>query len=196
FMLNKPSIFIGRSKRLDNDLILDKDGMVSKKHAQITLGADGFTIRDLNSTNGVWVNGERIESRLLRDGDKIRLGATEMIFKSSATEPQVPLTSKSCPGRPRLILKTSTGSEEEFLLASEVIVGKSLTSDVRLSSANVDSRHAKVFSPDGTTFYIEDLGSCSGIKVNGEIVPVHSPVRLIPGDKITIGEEEIRFERD
>lgn len=36
-MLNKPSIFIGRSKRLDNDLILDKDGMVSKKHAQITL---------------------------------------------------------------------------------------------------------------------------------------------------------------
>ncbi|MDH7481418.1 MAG: DUF3662 domain-containing protein [Armatimonadota bacterium] len=196
FMLNKPDILIGRSKRLGNDLILDKDGMVSKRHARITLGKEGFKIRDLNSTNGVWVNDERIESHLLRDGDHIRLGATQMVFKSSAAEPKIPPLATSCARRPRLLLKTPCGTEEEFLLASEVIIGKSLTSDVRITDAGVESQHARVFSPDGIIFYLEDLGSRSGTRINGELVPAHSPVRLLPGDKIVVGKVEIGFEMD
>lgn len=196
FMLDKPDILIGRSKQLGNDLILDKDGMVSKRHAQITLGKEGFTIRDLNSTNGVWVNDERIESHLLRDGDHIRLGATQMVFKSSAAEPKIPPLATSCARRPRLLLKTPCGTGEEFLLASEVIIGKSLTSDVRIMDAGVEGQHARVFSPDGVIFYLEDLGSRGGTRINGELVPAHSPVRLLPGDKIVVGKVEIGFEMD
>ncbi|MCL6518459.1 MAG: DUF3662 domain-containing protein [Armatimonadetes bacterium] len=195
FTLNKPDILIGRSKRLDNDLVLDKDGMVSKRHARITLGEEGFTIRDLNSTNGVWVNDERIESHLLRDGDRIRLGATQMVFKSLAAELKISPLATSRARRPRLLLKAPSGTEE-FLLASEVIIGKSLTSDVRIMDTGVESNHARVFSPDGIIFYLEDLGSRGGTRINGELVPAYSPVRLLPGDKIIIGKVEIGFEMD
>ena len=43
---------------------------------------DGYELADLGSTNGVYVNGERVAKRKLQLGDVIRVGATEMIFKS------------------------------------------------------------------------------------------------------------------
>jgi pSer/pThr/pTyr-binding forkhead associated (FHA) protein len=87
------------------------------------------------------------------------------------------------------------GGLEEFRLASEVTIGKSLTSDVRLTDPSVGSRHARVFSRDGTAFYIEDLDSKNGTFVNGDPVPSGVPVKLLPGDNIKIGEVEMTFER-
>jgi DNA-binding CsgD family transcriptional regulator len=56
------------------DLVFDVDG-VSRKHAKITLEASGAAaIVDLSSRNGTFVNGVRVESAPLRDGDEIRLG--------------------------------------------------------------------------------------------------------------------------
>lgn len=192
FALAKPSITIGRSSRTGNDLILDKDGMVSKRHAQITLGADGFTIGDMNSTNGVWVNGERIESRVLRDGDLIKLGATELVFRESARSAiESQLSAVAVHSRPRLI----SGSDE-FLLASEMVIGRGLTSDIRFGDPTVSNIHAKVFSTDGTEFYIEDLGSQTNTTVNGVQVIRGSAVRLNPGDQVKLGEVTVRFERD
>ncbi|MBV8371971.1 MAG: FHA domain-containing protein, partial [Candidatus Eremiobacteraeota bacterium] len=39
------------------------------------------TVRDLGSTNGTFVNGERVEARTLRDGDELRFGNTRMQFE-------------------------------------------------------------------------------------------------------------------
>ena len=64
-------IFIGRTP--DNALVLD-DGSVSRRHASLTHGDEGWTLRDLGSTNGTFVNGVRVREALLRDGDRLRVG--------------------------------------------------------------------------------------------------------------------------
>ncbi len=61
-------ITIGRSPR--SLMRLDSD-TVSSNHAEIHVYADGFVLHDLGSTNGTWVNGERISSCLIQDGDFI-----------------------------------------------------------------------------------------------------------------------------
>lgn len=71
-----PSAVIGRS--LDADFTID-DVAVSRRHAQVEHGPDGFAIRDLDSTNGVFVNGIRILRQPLRDGDRIQVGTTTIL---------------------------------------------------------------------------------------------------------------------
>jgi len=54
---------------------------VSREHAKIRPEPRGYVLYDLLSTTGTWVGGERVESKVLADGDSIRLGAAEMVFK-------------------------------------------------------------------------------------------------------------------
>jgi len=69
---------IGRAP--DNKIEL-ADGSVSSKHARIARTTEGFVLEDLQSRNGTFVNGERIEQqRLLTDGDLIRLGKVILTF--------------------------------------------------------------------------------------------------------------------
>ncbi len=70
---------IGRSR--DCDVVLDDAG-ISRRHAHIRPTAQGWTIEDLRSTNGVLLNGERLRgSRPLQIGDRIELGTTEIVFE-------------------------------------------------------------------------------------------------------------------
>ena len=66
------------------DQVLD-DSSVSRMHARFSLDRDGkMTVRDLNSSNGTWLNGERLqpnESRTLQQGDHVRLGRMEFVFR-------------------------------------------------------------------------------------------------------------------
>ena len=57
------------------------DAGVSRKHAGIRKADGAYELADLGSTNGVYVNGEKVARRKLQLGDVIRVGATEMIFK-------------------------------------------------------------------------------------------------------------------
>lgn len=61
--------------------VLLNDAGVSRKHAGIKKADGGFELADLGSTNGVYVNGERVARRTLQGGDVIRVGSTEMVFK-------------------------------------------------------------------------------------------------------------------
>lgn len=57
------------------------DGSVSSRHARITRSPEGFTIEDLQSRNGTFVNGDKVDKpRLLADGDIVRLGKVVMTF--------------------------------------------------------------------------------------------------------------------
>lgn len=68
----------------DNTIqILDR--IISKSHCQILIEDGAFLLRDLGSMNGTFVNGVRVESAPLRDGDEISLGTTKMIFAESNT---------------------------------------------------------------------------------------------------------------
>jgi hypothetical protein len=74
---------IGRSSRCQ--IVLD-DPLVSRRHAEMIVEPEAATIADLNSINGVHVNGEPLlgEPRLLEDGDHIVLGARELVFFRAA----------------------------------------------------------------------------------------------------------------
>jgi predicted component of type VI protein secretion system len=75
-----------------NDLPLPFDTTVSRLHAVLENLPAGWCIRDLNSRNGTFLNGERIwGERPLRPGDEIRVGRTTLVFRLDApTEPGEP----------------------------------------------------------------------------------------------------------
>jgi len=81
--LDLPFMTIGRS--MDNDIIIEGEG-VSRHHAQIKLRQGQYVLRDLESANGTFVNGQRIhEECVLQHGDRIRLANVELTFEIPET---------------------------------------------------------------------------------------------------------------
>jgi pSer/pThr/pTyr-binding forkhead associated (FHA) protein len=68
---------LGRSKDCDIQIM---DPNVSRRHAEIRPAGQGFTIVDLGSTNGIEVNGKRVERLELADGSRFTIGSTEVVF--------------------------------------------------------------------------------------------------------------------
>lgn len=68
---------IGRSSK--SDLPLDQES-VSRNHARITRARDSWTLRDMGSTNGTYVNDLPIQERALKDGDQIKIGRSILKF--------------------------------------------------------------------------------------------------------------------
>lgn len=81
--LGAGTLRIGR--REDNDVVLDNP-YISRYHAEIVSDGDRHLVRDLESTSGTFVNGERVTQRRLRNGDLVRLGRArgiEFVYHSS-----------------------------------------------------------------------------------------------------------------
>ncbi len=75
--ITKRATVLGRSQGAD--LRLD-DANISRKHAELRQQGTSYWIVDLDSTNGVEVNGERVQRAKLEDGDRVTLGETEIVF--------------------------------------------------------------------------------------------------------------------
>jgi pSer/pThr/pTyr-binding forkhead associated (FHA) protein len=77
FVIDRPRAVVGRSQRCD---YVVADPNVSRRHFELQLrGADWF-LTDLNSTNGVLVNGQRVKSSRLAPGDEIVVGTSSIKF--------------------------------------------------------------------------------------------------------------------
>ncbi|MBI5031003.1 MAG: FHA domain-containing protein [Chloroflexi bacterium] len=72
------ALIIGRDS--SNAVALD-DPKASRQHARIERRGDAFVLRDLKSRNGTWVGGKRIDEYTLDDGDTIRVGDAQLVFK-------------------------------------------------------------------------------------------------------------------
>jgi pSer/pThr/pTyr-binding forkhead associated (FHA) protein len=83
-------IIIGRSSDLDMVLVED---MVSRKHAKISTDDHTVSIQDLGSTNGTFVNGEKIRAVRLKEGDRILVGTSIIKLVTASGEVQVPSSS-------------------------------------------------------------------------------------------------------
>ena len=78
--LRKPVTSIGSDP--SNDIVLAKDADVVAKHAEIRAETSGFVLYDLGSASGAYVDNRRVQGRnLLKDGYRIKLGGTELLFR-------------------------------------------------------------------------------------------------------------------
>jgi hypothetical protein len=83
---------VGQTIHLERDIttigsvagntVLLTDTGVSRKHVGIRKVGAGYELADLGSTNGVYVNGEKVARRKLEGGDVIRVGTTEIVFRA------------------------------------------------------------------------------------------------------------------
>ncbi len=80
-------LIIGRSSELDIVLVED---MVSRKHAKISITGGKISIEDLGSTNGTFVNGEKVKTSRLKEGDRILVGTSILkLVKAGANAPEL-----------------------------------------------------------------------------------------------------------
>jgi hypothetical protein len=81
--LDGERVTIGKAD--ENGIALDGDPTVSRLHAVLEHFDAGWCVNDLGSSNGTFVNGERIwSSQRLRHGDELRVGGTRLLFRNSA----------------------------------------------------------------------------------------------------------------
>jgi len=85
FELNRPEMFIGRDTNVE---ITISDAEVSRKHARLFLQGATYSIEDLGSTNGCFVNGQRLMGpHALRSGELVMLGENVgLVFEASAMD--------------------------------------------------------------------------------------------------------------
>ena len=83
FLLDKDVSIAGRHP--NSDIFLD-DVTVSRRHSEFRRTAAGFEMRDLGSLNGTFVQGQRVESASLEDGDEVLVGKFHLTFFASRAD--------------------------------------------------------------------------------------------------------------
>ncbi len=80
--LTRPSVLIGRHSDADVRLALPD---VSRRHCRFVFADGGWQVQDLNSLNGVWVNGERLQHAALTQNDFVRIGSLTFLVDLGRT---------------------------------------------------------------------------------------------------------------
>lgn len=89
--LDHDRITIGRAA--SNDVSIPSDPELSRLHSVLEPIGEEWCVRDLASSNGTFVNGERVWSdRPLRHGDEIRIGRTRLVYRAADASPDVTVT--------------------------------------------------------------------------------------------------------
>jgi uncharacterized protein DUF4388/FHA domain-containing protein len=103
-------IVIGRSSELDMVLV---EEMVSRKHARIALADGTISIEDLGSTNGTFVNGEKVQQGTLREGDRVLIGTNILKVVAAPQDAEARANLKAMAvGRPSSKQQAGTRAEE------------------------------------------------------------------------------------
>ncbi|MGV3660790.1 MAG: FHA domain-containing protein [Prosthecobacter sp.] len=104
-LVDAVTLTLGRGD--DNDVVVD-DARVSTHHAALERNADGsIELRDLNSSAGTFVNGERVQSRCIHDGDTLAFGPLTAVFD---LEEQTRTNGHAPNGGPSRLIRSERGS--------------------------------------------------------------------------------------
>ncbi len=78
YPLGKRTIVIGRDEACPVQITDDR---VSRRHVQIRADGDGYVVLDMNSANGTWINGRKVDGEIeLDDNDEIEIGASKIVY--------------------------------------------------------------------------------------------------------------------
>ncbi len=175
-------VILGRGEGSDVRL---QEPYVSARHAEIVRGEDTYRIADLDSTNGTWLNGDRLTPRqpaVLGDGAVVRIG-DERLGASIGLTFHNPVEREGVPSG------YAAGQLRE-LGREAVLLGRESDADIQLASPTVSRRHAVMEWVDGQ-HVLHDLGSLNGTYVNGERIERR---QLQDGDLISIQGHLLRFQ--
>lgn len=175
FELIKSEIVIGRDEGVD---VVIPTPAVSRRHAKLSMEGNGYVIEDLGSSNGTFVNGERLRARkALNAGDEIKLGqAITLSYTAPATQESQKTAVRPAPakpsqpahlmqtmigeepvvrsgtalGPPRLVVTIAGEKQQTYTLTSQSLsIGRVEGNDIVIPSQIVSSRHARLDKVDG-----------------------------------------------
>lgn len=167
----------------DNHLSVN-DSSLDELHARLITANNGLFLKDNNSRQGCYVNGQRITEKELLPGDTIRLGDVEF----DILDPHETSQSHSSPtdsGIRHWLLVADSGalSGQEFAITSEnCTIGRGSHCDISIPASQLARQHAEL-TVINNQLHIRDLGSSSGVYINDERVQEGA---IQSGDKIRL----------
>jgi len=96
FQIFKPETIVGRDELVDIPIFGDPD--VEPRHFVIRADQRRHLLKDLNTAAGTIVNGQKVQQKLLRDGDMIQIGMTKLLFRDKATRSLIQRPVDAYPG--------------------------------------------------------------------------------------------------
>jgi pSer/pThr/pTyr-binding forkhead associated (FHA) protein len=171
-------IVVGRSSELDMVLVED---MVSRRHAKITVTGDQIFIQDLGSTNGTFVNGEKIKRARLNEGDRILIGTSiiKLVAAESAPATDDPQKASAqleevAQGRRTSQVRTMSGSIEEVPLPDLLqLFSTSKKSGVLVVKTDADV--GRIYLDKGRVIF-------ATVNDNFDVHPLKSIIRILTWD--------------
>jgi ABC-type multidrug transport system ATPase subunit/predicted component of type VI protein secretion system len=181
-------IKIGRAT--DNDIVIP-DVLASRHHATLVPGAGGTEILDNRSINGTFVNGQRVESALLRDGDVVTIGNIDLVFAGGTLA-----------RRNETDVATRTGGLDVYGVTWTIEGNKTLLDNISLTAR--PGTLTAVIGPSGagkSTFARLVAGythpttgrvAFEGHDVHAEYASLRSRIGMVPQDDVVHGELTVR----
>jgi ABC transport system ATP-binding/permease protein len=191
--LLRDEVTIGRK---EGNTIRLTERNISRRHAQLIRVGNVYKLRDLDSYNGVLINGQRVQGEAdISVGDQIQLGDYTILVEEEVQKVPVPEPMPAASRRPavpaRLVMLTQPSPGAEFALPvdRDARLGRSEEVDCPINHRSVSREHAQI-RRDADGYVIEDLGSANGVTVNGRAVK-DKPLRS--GDIIELGQVVFRY---
>jgi len=173
------------------------DAMVSAQHAKVVRLPTGYVLIDIESTNGTYLNGRRIQRATLADGDIVGLGAGGPQVRIDVLSPERAAVASAAtvviPRFGELAGRKTQGArvKDHVLEAGVSVLGRDPAAQVHLDSPIVSRRHARL-TRQGETVTVEDLDSANGTYLNGRRV---ARSEVAPGDLLVVGPFQLVVER-
>jgi pSer/pThr/pTyr-binding forkhead associated (FHA) protein len=207
FTLSKAVVTIGRG--MTSDIVL-RDAMVSRRHARLERTTRGYEVIDLESANGVRINGVPETRATLVTGDVLTFGECTLRFEAEPAggEPEITRFESDQEfetvmlespvaialeesDAPRLAVHTTERTWEVPLAGDHLTVGRDPANDLVLDHRSV-SRHHAVIERAADEFVLRDLDSRNGTWIGAARV---SRAVLADGDSVKIGPARLVLKR-
>ncbi len=187
-----------------NTVVLPSNGGIAPHHAVLTLDRRGLTLSVPSPQAIAHVNARRVkEKAILRVGDLLSLGATNVLIKPDRDEEitsHIPPSKSNAansgePSRanaPRVVLRGMAGSTfgKVIPIGQQILIGKDSKCDLVINEAEISNQHARIEAPDAG-IWLRSLSNSSPILVNGVEV---KEVMLFSGDQITFVQNRFLLE--